>query len=193
MSREWYEIIDSDCSLTQGDIIFNCPLVSWKAEKISLEGKESKEVLQGATEVISADVIVLSQACDLENNKISNVILCPHLDIDEYKKAWETTLTEQKQTPNLKSWRRHLKDIRDGFIWNLSLLNCLVNVTPPMQIRIVDFHNIYSLPRIFLESLLGERKKTRIRLSPPYREHLSQSFARFFMRVGLPIPIEINN
>ena len=27
----------------------------------------------------------------------------------------------------------------------------------------------------------------RLRLLPPYREHLSQSFARFFMRVGLPI------
>jgi hypothetical protein len=29
----------------------------------------------------------------------------------------------------------------------------------------------------------------RLRLLPPYREHLSQSFARFFMRVGLPIDI----
>jgi hypothetical protein len=30
---------------------------------------------------------------------------------------------------------------------------------------------------------------TRLRLLPPYREHLSQSFARFFMRVGLPVDI----
>jgi hypothetical protein len=26
-------------------------------------------------------------------------------------------------------------------------------------------------------------------LLPPYREHLSQAFARFFMRVGLPVDI----
>jgi hypothetical protein len=26
-------------------------------------------------------------------------------------------------------------------------------------------------------------------LLPPYREHLSQAFARFFMRVGLPVEV----
>jgi len=25
-----------------------------------------------------------------------------------------------------------------------------------------------------------------------YREHLSQAFARFFMRVGLPVPVDLN-
>jgi len=29
-----------------------------------------------------------------------------------------------------------------------------------------------------------------LRLLSPYKEHLSQSFARFFMRVGLPIDID---
>ena len=28
-----------------------------------------------------------------------------------------------------------------------------------------------------------------LRLLPPYGEHLSQAFARFFMRVGLPVDI----
>jgi hypothetical protein len=38
--------------------------------------------------------------------------------------------------------------------------------------------------------------KPHKRLLPPYREHLSQSFARYFMRVGLPVDIpkdEIKN
>ena len=30
----------------------------------------------------------------------------------------------------------------------------------------------------------------RLRLLPPYREHLSQAFARYFMRVGLPVDID---
>jgi hypothetical protein len=30
------------------------------------------------------------------------------------------------------------------------------------------------------------RAGDRLRLLPPYREHLSQAFARYFMRVGLP-------
>ena len=34
----------------------------------------------------------------------------------------------------------------------------------------------------------GERGQ-RLRLLPPYREHLGQAFARYFMRVGLPVDI----
>ncbi len=41
----------------------------------------------------------------------------------------------------------------------------------------------------FLESLLKQRGQPRLRLLPPYREHLSQAFARFFMRVGLPVQV----
>jgi hypothetical protein len=52
--------------------------------------------------------------------------------------------------------------------------------------RVVDFHIIYTVPRDFLESLLQHRGKPRLRLVSPYREHVSQAFARFFMRVGLP-------
>lgn len=32
-------------------------------------------------------------------------------------------------------------------------------------------------------------KKQRLRLLPPYREHLSQAFARYFMQVGLPVNV----
>ena len=55
--------------------------------------------------------------------------------------------------------------------------------------RIVDFHSVHTVPRAFLDTLIAERAAKRLRLLPPYREHLSQSLARFFMRVGLPIPV----
>ncbi len=38
-------------------------------------------------------------------------------------------------------------------------------------------------------SISGAKQLGRLRLLPPYREHLSQSFARQFMRVGLPIDL----
>jgi hypothetical protein len=50
-------------------------------------------------------------------------------------------------------------------------------------------HDIFTVPRSFLEALLQEQQLPRLRLLPPYREHLSQAFARFFMRVGLPQPV----
>jgi hypothetical protein len=55
---------------------------------------------------------------------------------------------------------------------------------------VVDFLELYTLPRGLLEALLRSRGVPRVRLLPPYREHLSQAFARFFMRVGLPQPID---
>ncbi len=39
------------------------------------------------------------------------------------------------------------------------------------------------------EGLLAARNEPRLRLLPPYREHLSQAFARFFMRVVLPVEV----
>lgn len=55
-------------------------------------------------------------------------------------------------------------------------------------IRIVDFHNVYGVPLEFARRF-ADGKGKRLRLLPPYREHLSQAFARFFMRVGLPTDI----
>lgn len=59
-----------------------------------------------------------------------------------------------------------------------------------MEVRLVDFHEVFSIPRAFLEKLVSQRIEPRVRLLPPYREHLSQAFARFFMRVGLPVSID---
>jgi hypothetical protein len=70
------------------------------------------------------------------------------------------------------------------------MLNSLKTNEQEMKIRIVDFREIFTVPRTYLESLLSQRNAKRIRLLPPYREHLSQAFARFFMRVGLPNEVE---
>ena len=58
------------------------------------------------------------------------------------------------------------------------------------ETTVVDFHEVFSLPVHFLELWLSRGGNRRLRLLPPYREHLSQAFARFFMRVGLPVDID---
>jgi len=72
----WYEIVSAEESLTQGDFIFDCPVPTWKNEDLDITGKDEEEVLKASHEFISADVIVMTQACDLEQNKIQNVTLC---------------------------------------------------------------------------------------------------------------------
>ena len=53
---------------------------------------------------------------------------------------------------------------------------------------LVDLERVFTLSVDALRTF-AESKGERVRLLPPYREHLSQAFARFFMRVGLPVDI----
>ncbi|MCX5910265.1 MAG: hypothetical protein NTY64_24600, partial [Deltaproteobacteria bacterium] len=168
---QWYDQIGADIPITQGDLIYDCPLIGWKPD-IDISGEEYINILKASTRVISADVVVLSQACDLEHNKVTNLILCTHISLLEFRKAWESEMRNQKQNPSPGAWRSHCKDICDGFVWNLSMLNSFDFGTCKSDILIVDFHEIFSVPKLFLETLLRKRNNLRIRLLPPYREHL---------------------
>jgi hypothetical protein len=191
MNNNWYELVDADTPITQGDLIFNCPLLTWTTPLPKLENSQSElDILKASVNAIQADVIVMTQACDLENNKVTNVILCPHISLSSYKQNWEEAMKSYGQNPTAKSWKRLCDDIKDGYMWNLSMLNSGEIADIKIEHRVVDFHDVYTIPRIFLESILQQRQKSRLRLLPPYREHLSQAFARFFMRVGLPISVE---
>lgn len=185
----WYEAVDANIKLTQGDIIFNCPVVRWASEPIELKNNQEIETLKSSVEAIQADVIVMTQACDLENNKVKNVILCPHSSLEEYKKEWEKVMQERGQGKLAKAWGKTCEDLKNGYIWNLAMLNEGAVGDLSSTHRVVDFSDIYTLPRTFLESLLQNRERSRLRLRPPYREHLSQAFSRFFMRVGLPTTV----
>ena len=122
------------------------------------------------------DVVVMSQSCDLLSNKIELVLVCPFYSLTElgnihpqYKKA------DRKET------------LRKGQVLGMHLLDkCEINDNN--DFLVVDFKSVYAVPLPFLKQIVSERVD-RKRLLPPYREHLSQAFARFFMRVGLPVDI----
>ncbi len=192
-SDTWYEQIASNESLTQGDIILNCPILRWdEGIDFQISDKDENEILKKAVSPISVDVVIMTQACDLEQNKVSNVVLCPHFPLSSYKIDWENSFKDRGQNPTARSWRNFCDDIKNGYIWNLSLLNSEAGNPLSTEVRVVDFHEVYTVPRLFLDNLVKHRKQPRLRLNPPYREHLSQAFARYFMRVGLPIPITVD-
>jgi hypothetical protein len=70
MSDVWYEEVEATTVLMQGDLIPNCPLVSWKAERPRIDGNGETEMLRGMTEVIQTDTVVMTQACDLEQGGV---------------------------------------------------------------------------------------------------------------------------
>jgi hypothetical protein len=129
---------------------------------------------------LERDVIVLTQSCDLARrgakNKanVKDVLLCTLWSVSEIK-------TGHLSTP------KGLEEARRG---NLPAFHMIAQSDLPdfeRPIRIADFHFLWSLPLDYL----SERAMShpRLRLLPPYREQLSQSFARYFMRVGLPVDI----
>lgn len=190
MPESWYESVAPEVALTQGDLIVDCPVVAWQASapRVGI-GAEGEELVQ-LREILKLDVVVMTQACDIEQGKVDEIVVCPIYTLEEFKTAWQIEMQAKAQNPSDKAWRNYCQDIQGGFLWNYSMLNSgdVAGVTTTH--RIVDFHDIYTLPLKFLQGVAGQRGN-RLRLKPPYREHLSQAFARYFMRVGLPTSVNV--
>ena len=189
MTDTWYTEVEASEKLTQGNIIEKCPLIAWKAEPVQLEGSTEAEILRGMVNAVQQDVIVMTQACDLEQEKVSNVVLCPAYSLSVFRQDWEDDYKRPGKNPRPSEFIGYCKRIANGFIWNLAILNEGADTSLTTEHRIIDFHEVFTVPRAFLESLLVRRQRPRLRLLSPYREHLSQAFARYFMRVGLPTGI----
>jgi hypothetical protein len=166
----WYTEVASTEALQQGDFITKCQIVQPKVEAY----KENQEI---EADVIEYDVIVMSQSCDLAARKIELVLVCPFLTLEELGKTY-VHLNNPTEREN----------IRKGYVTGYHLLSNPENHQADGGCLVVDFKSVYAIPFDFLERIVGE-KGNRRRLLPPYREHLSQAFARFFMRVGLPSDI----
>lgn len=162
---DWYNKINSEKELSQGDFILNCPIIN---PPISPNIEEWTDF-----EVLSYDIIVLTQSCDLQNKKISLVQVCPFFSLTDFC----------TQNPNFDNYKSK-ESIRRGYLPGYHLLNKCPFIEVD-DFLIVDFKNTYSISFKFLENYKLELTE-RVQLLSPYKEHLSQSYARFFMRVGLP-------
>ena len=107
--------------------------------------------------------------------KIGEAILCPVWSRSELPEGFLST-------------SKGLEEARRG---NLPAFHVIAACDLPdfnREVRVADFRRVYSLPLSFLRRR-ATVSSDRLRLLPPYRERLSQAFARFFMRVGLPSDI----
>lgn len=187
MNESWYAVVGPDTPITQGDLIFGCPLLTWSAGPLAEPtSPPDPGSLKEGIAAFTADVVVMTQACDLEYGKVRNVVLCPHDPLADFRKTWEEGMKLSGHNPTERAWRKTCDDIAGGYVWNQCFLNSFDESIPRLDLRVVDFHEIFTLPREFLEGFRARLNAPRLCLLPPYREHLSQAFARFFMRVGLP-------
>lgn len=169
----WYDVIQ-ESTLEQGDMFFSLQVVEPVLSKTVTAGAE----VETAAIVRDFDIVVLSQSCDLVQGKLESVLVCPHWSIDEYEAIGGDFFRS----------RNGREEIRRGNVPGLHMLaQCdLPGFNSP--IRIAGFRQAFSVPFSFLLQLANS-SNPRLRLLPPYREHLAQAFARFIMRVGLPVDI----
>ncbi|WP_445386419.1 hypothetical protein ACT6NV_06375 [Robiginitalea sp. IMCC44478] len=172
MSFPWYTIIeDSVNDLQQGDFIPDCPILVPPAE-MNFEGEND-------IEITFIDSIILSQSCDLVHGKLEIVLVCPYRSLSSFLEG----LPEEQQ--GSKARKKVIENLRKGNLPGYHLLNKDDQLAFLSDYQVVDFRNVYGVHFKSLQSFV-EKISGRIRLQPPYREHMSQAFARYFMRVGLP-------
>lgn len=177
MDYPWYTEIENSGEITQGDILKDC-IIPLPDKDLYRSIIEDQDQVKSNVDLKTIDIIILSQSCDIKNDKIESIVMCP---------IWELqTLVNESQYYKSSNARESL---RQGKEPAYHLINDYTSDKIVFNFSVVDFHRIYSLPKDYVKTI-GENAGIRLRLLSPYREHLSQAFARYFMRVGLPTDID---
>jgi len=179
----WYEAVRGE-SLAQGDILTDVrfpvltgPFDDWQT------------MTSVPAEWVVNTVVILSQSCDLdiEHGEAESVIVCPMYSTEAIK---EQHLA--KKPYSAKDLTNRVEHIRKG---NQPALHMLPPCRLPEHRRdtvIVNFWQTTTVPLQLIRAIVAAMD-WRLRLLPPYREHLGQAFARFVMRVGLPQNFQSEN
>jgi len=168
-SFEWYDLVIGS-ELEQGDILENVDIY------VPLPELDRQQDIV-PTVVETHDMIVLTQSCDIPKDVCKNIVACPIWTLEEAKQA----------VPHFRT-KNGLEDLRTGRVVGFHILNRYEKMDFRRDFRIVSFYRVFELSKNRAIAV-ADAQPRRLRLLPPYREHLSQAFARFFMRVGLPADI----
>ncbi len=176
----WYELVTSGFdrtkldkngdpveTLDQGDILLSCPVLAFQQ---NTPFPVPADNVPG--DKLEIDVLILTQACDFEQHKVTNVLVCRHEPASQVGKSKQSEIIKGRQP-------------------RYAMLNKSSFAEREMELRIVDLSDIYQIPIEFVRQV-ADAQTPRLRLLPPYREHVSQAFARFWMRVGLPQDIKLD-
>lgn len=174
----WYSLVVGD-SVQQGDLLPQCPIIVPIMTDASLGDAHENDIISARLDYF--DIIILTQSCDLTNEKVDYVVVCPYFTAADFIQR-----TLPGDSP--KKAKDLLENIRRGRVLGYHLLAACEVEGFEQDMLVVDFRRVFSVPKRLI-TYLAERTPQRLRLMPPYREHLSQAFGQLFMRVGLPIDI----
>lgn len=171
MDYPWYEIVDGEV-IEQGDFLFNFDIFVPRPTA-AVSGQ-----IEG--ELRTFDLVVMTQTCDIVQGKVDSLLLCPWWEL------WHFADAAKAKGENFGADVR--ESLRRGYLPGYHLLNEASQNGINIGVGLVDFHEVHTAPTDRVRAFVKSAGR-RLRLRPPYREHLAQAFARFFMRVGLPVDI----
>lgn len=127
------------------------------------------------------DAVVLTQSCDLVIRadgecEATDVLLCPYYARKD--RAAHPVFRRDEAWEEVRKGRRPFYHV----------LNECTIPGHEQDFVLIDCHALFTLSALLIREFV-EQAGDRLRLLPPYREHLPQAFARLFMRVGLPADI----
>jgi hypothetical protein len=157
-----------EAAVDQGDIIDGCPLFG--IVDFDPANPEAADAAQSISRFI-----VLTQACDLANQKVSHVVVAVVLD------ANSLVMSGQLKAADIRG------SIRAGRVFGWYFLPKSDQLG--LQEMIVDLRQLHTDPIDLLTTLCRSGKR-RARVEPLYREHLNKHFANSYDRIGLPEPYE---
>lgn len=163
-----YESPHTDAPVDQGDIIDDCP-ISY------IDHFEPSRPDDVEWKFATSRIIVLTQTCDLANQKTRHVTVA--IAMDAVKLVQQGLLKASDIRGSIRSGR--------VFGWYFLPMNAGLNL-PEM---IVDLRQLHTVPLDVLKGLC-EQNHRRARLTGLYRAHLGKHFGDTFSRIGLPEPYE---
>jgi hypothetical protein len=152
--------------IDQGDILEGCPLTFLVQNNLDDPGPTE-------VDCIPARVLVLTQTCDLANQKASLITVAVVHDA-------QVLVDEGLLKPaDIKG------PIRGGRVFGWYFLPAAEELGLPEMI--VDLRQLHTV-RLTVLTALCRRGQRRARLRSLYREHLARHFADTYSRIGLPEP-----
>lgn len=161
MSEIWYEEISSNSPISQGDIFPQLHIYSVVPSSVTNFDPEPD------VEHFESAAIILTQACDLENDPPAESVVVATL--------WPV---------RGKSWN-FVSNVLKGHTPALHILNEYTSESVNFEFHYIDFSDLYTIPYSVLNQA-RESLPIRLRLTSPYVEHASQRFGSYFSRIGLP-------
>src|SRR5438105_1776188 len=151
--------------LSQGDVIDDCPLIT-----IQIWPPDSGPNI--ASETWTIRVVVLTQACDLAQDKTTRVVVAP------VHEAAELVARNILKAGTVRD------QVRRGQVFGWYFLPA---ASAPINLAesIVDLRELHTIERRTLEYLVGAGKRV-CRIRTPWREHLAQHFGTTYTRIALP-------